>query len=128
MKNDHPVFGDADPNAWVDIEQIDSCGDPKLTVLIKTEREEIVSSATKVLISFLDKSIEEFKHQPELSDFLVRFLKNDHNTFQVYLEFTFTSHLNQNRPESDSWWVIIACPKPMSLKKYNVCNFGWYCQ
>ncbi|MGE0086883.1 MAG: hypothetical protein AB7S75_20955 [Desulfococcaceae bacterium] len=125
---DHPIFSGTEDEFWNDITLAPECSDPEVGSFITENKSAIIEKAIEVLEEFLKSEI--IGDSPiEPDEFLFRLFENQHRGFITYLNFILPSSKDH---DSDSWWVMVACPNPFAgLPKhalFNVWRLGWDCQ
>lgn len=125
MHLDHPIYSGTEEEFWI---AIDSIEDDRLHDFVTRHESHYLERAMAVLGDFLKPEILTTLYiEP---DHLIRPWHNETSGVSVYLTVRSDSPVPG---DSDSWWIILACPQPFydvipAKNKFNVWSFGWFCQ
>jgi hypothetical protein len=127
----HPYYDHSEADDWLDHIHGDQQPTPLFQFLMEHEKELFTFALERIKKHAGEDDLQE-RPYAEVNTFLYHPLGG--HGFRAYIEYAFFQKTNENRPDSDFWWVIIIWPYalspspppcPKGQRPYNVIAIGW---
>ena len=129
---DHPIYSCTEETLWTNVAErsdVMPIEDSLLQEFVDRFLPSTIAAAHRVMRTLIHESVISTK-PPAPQTILVRAVGDGSPGCLTYMDFTMP---NSGRSDSDSWWVIVACPRPFDTSlpdhaKFPVWSLGWFAQ